>query len=331
MATPDALIDAHTRDDANVFAAITAPLSHQQLRQLDAIYAGAPVALCLLDREGRYVAANRALAAIYDLPVSAVVGRLLSELMPKAAANAAHDLMLLDAGMTVPDHELEWRGRWYQVSVKAVGTPEGGVAGTAVALMEITERKHMERQLWEANQQLLVNAQQDHLTGLLNRRRFDEMLAFEFRRAWRTATPLALVMVDIDHFKHYNDHYGHQAGDECLRRVGGALRSVLRRGGDMAARYGGEEFVLLLPDTDEQGAAVVADTVVEAVRALKLPHATNQPPHVTVSAGVSALTLGDFEQPDATHRLVAMADRMLYRAKELGRNQVARASVHPNR
>lgn len=330
MATPDALIDAHTRDDANVFAAITAPLSHQQLRQLDAIYAGAPVALCLLDRDGRYIAANRALAALYDLPVSDVVGKLLSDMMPQAAANAVHDLMLLDAGMAVPDHELEWRGRWYHVSVKAVGSPDGGVAGAAVALVDMTERKHMERQLWEANQQLLVNAQQDHLTGLLNRRRFDEMLAFEFRRAWRNGTPLALVMVDIDHFKRYNDHYGHQAGDECLRHVGGALRSTLRRGGDMAARYGGEEFVLLLPDTDEPGAAVVADTVVEAVRALNLPHSINQPPRVTVSAGVSALTHRDFEQPNATHQLVAMADRMLYRAKDLGRNQVACASEHPN-
>ena len=154
----------------------------------------------------------------------------------------------------------------------------------------------------------------DGLTGVHNRRHFDERFLAESRRAQRTRAPLAVVLADVDHFKRYNDALGHLAGDECLRRVAVALRSSLRRPTDLLARYGGEEFVCLLPDTDLAGAIGVAQLMEDTVRALALPHPEVQG-CVTISVGVSA---GSHEQG-----LVQAADKALYLAKAAGRGRVS--------
>ncbi len=153
----------------------------------------------------------------------------------------------------------------------------------------------------------------DGLTGVHNRRHFDERFIAEARRAQRSRSPLAIVLADVDHFKRYNDALGHLAGDDCLRRVAGALRTCLRRPTDLLARYGGEEFVSLLPDTDLAGAIGVAQLMEDTVRALALPHPGVQG-SVTISLGVSAGL-----QPTG---LVAAADRALYLAKAAGRGRV---------
>lgn len=160
----------------------------------------------------------------------------------------------------------------------------------------------------------------DGLTGIANRRYFDDKLVSEVRRCGRSGAPLALLMLDVDFFKAYNDRYGHQAGDACLKAIAAALRATMLRPYDLAARYGGEEFVCLLPETDMAGAAVIAERVAQAVRVLGIAHADSRvAPVVTISIGVATLR---HEGGNAGTALVRRADAALYQAKQLGRNQV---------
>ncbi|MCW2235791.1 PleD family two-component system response regulator [Azospirillum canadense] len=165
----------------------------------------------------------------------------------------------------------------------------------------------------------------DGLTGIANRRRFDEALLREWRRCARSHLPLSLIMLDVDHFKAYNDHYGHQAGDECLRAVAGLLDEQVKRPGDLVARYGGEEFVCLLPETDADGAASVAERLRETVAGQRLPHALSPvADHVTISLGVASALPQTDSSPDS---LAQLADRLLYEAKRSGRNRVRSGGV----
>jgi diguanylate cyclase (GGDEF)-like protein len=163
----------------------------------------------------------------------------------------------------------------------------------------------------------------DGLTGIANRRSFDQNLEHEWKRATRNALPISVVMIDIDHFKNYNDNYGHGAGDVCLQQVAGALRSVIQRPADLVARYGGEEFAALLPETDVQGAEMIASAMREAVSNLKLPHEHSPvADHITVSLGHAT---GYNEFGASPRKLVDAADDALYKAKESGRNRVQAA------
>jgi diguanylate cyclase (GGDEF)-like protein len=189
---------------------------------------------------------------------------------------------------------------------------------------ELLEERVLSRtaELEQANLKLAALSTTDGLTGIANRRRFDDALANEWRRAARLRQPLALAMVDIDWFKDYNDHYGHPAGDECLRQVAALLGQCVARPGDLVARYGGEEFVFVAPMTDGASAYRIAQKFCDALQALALPHATSSFNCVTVSVGVAAIVPQD---DSASDTLVAVADRALYRAKGSGRNQVVLA------
>jgi diguanylate cyclase (GGDEF)-like protein len=200
-----------------------------------------------------------------------------------------------------------------------------GTLGYVVSVRDIAERKEMQDQLAAANRRLEVLATQDGLTGLSNRRHFDEMLDGEFRRAMRDGTSLSLVMIDIDYFKLFNDRYGHPAGDDCLRTVGLTIKDALRRPSDLAARYGGEEFVVLLPNTPENGAVTVAEHILDAIRALRIIHDASPEKIVTISLGVATLIPErDLHRPED---LVKAADRMLYTAKAVGRNMVCPSAL----
>lgn len=168
----------------------------------------------------------------------------------------------------------------------------------------------------------------DGLTGVANRRCFDERLGTEWRRAARTSSPLALLMLDVDHFKRYNDRYGHQSGDDCLRQVASAIRSGLLRPGDLVARYGGEEFACILPGTDFDGALAVGTGIETRVRGLQIEHADSEVcDAVTVSIGVAMC----LPQPDGDPaRLLALADAQLYRAKHSGRGRACGAALGAN-
>jgi diguanylate cyclase (GGDEF)-like protein len=179
------------------------------------------------------------------------------------------------------------------------------------------------RALEEANNMLEALSYADGLTGIANRRNFDRTLAQEWNRGQRAGTPLALVLLDVDNFKHFNDHYGHLAGDDCLRALARALAQTGRRAGDLVARYGGEEFVVLLPDTSGQDALATAGHIQNEVWSLALPHAETSPGIVTVSIGVASLVPSRQLIPED---LVRQADAALYRAKQAGRNCVQSAA-----
>jgi len=165
----------------------------------------------------------------------------------------------------------------------------------------------------------------DGLTGVFNRRYFDHYLSSEWLRANRNHTSMGLLLIDVDHFKRFNDRYGHQAGDECLRRVAGALKRGLKRPADVAVRYGGEEFACLLPETDLAGAVRVGQHLEQQIRALAIPHETSDTAQVvTASMGVAVRT---DVSPSTFDELIAQADQQLYRAKEEGRGRVCSVSL----
>lgn len=170
--------------------------------------------------------------------------------------------------------------------------------------------------------ELRRSATHDGLTGVANRRAFDEQLDRACRVALRTGGPVSLLMLDVDAFKAYNDTHGHQAGDDVLRHIGAVLKSFSQRPQDLAARYGGEEFAVLLPQTDLGGARQIAHNLLDRIRALHLPHSTSPTsPWVTASVGVAQLQPA--ASPEASARgLIESADRCLYAAKHNGRNRV---------
>lgn len=174
-------------------------------------------------------------------------------------------------------------------------------------------------QLNEANLELQRLSMTDGLTGIANRRMFDVALAREWRRCQRIKKPMSVVMIDVDHFKKYNDRYGHQEGDDCLRAIAQELARSAPRPGDLVARYGGEEFVMLLSETDEDGAHWVANRIRQHVEGLNLPHEDTNHGHVTVSCGVSSVVPGNELSADM---LVKSADNALYLSKNQGRNTV---------
>ena len=212
------------------------------------------------------------------------------------------------------------------VWIETVGRRLSDGSGFVTVARDVTVQKALEIQLEAANQQLRVQVMTDSLTGIANRRRFDEMLGFEFRRAQRLQEPLSLLMIDIDHFKSFNDSFGHSVGDECLRAVATALDRALRRPGDLVGRYGGEEFAILLPGTPPAGVMTVAERVRTAVSRIALHGRAATARPLTVSIGCATL------MPPITTAgpaiLLETADTALYAAKNEGRN-CARMTIVP--
>jgi diguanylate cyclase (GGDEF)-like protein/PAS domain S-box-containing protein len=209
---------------------------------------------------------------------------------------------------------------WIEARCRRIADPAtGAVAGYLAALRDISVHKRVEAELAQANFRLEILATTDALTGIANRRCFDDTLAKEWRRAMRSGAPISLLLLDVDRFKAYNDCYGHQAGDRCLKRIAVAVGAAIRRQPDLAARYGGEEFAVILPHTELAGARYVAEHIVQMIREQAIQHIASPAGMVTASVGVACLVPQPGHEPT---ELVELADAALYCAKQSGRNTV---------
>jgi diguanylate cyclase (GGDEF)-like protein len=267
-------------------------------------------------------------------------GKVFSELLPRAHTGTAMFRSIIDnverlygyealneyplvveAGPSREAVLASWReGMIRSAVIVALVLLAMALFGVAL-LRQIRRGMRTEAQLREAHDALHKLALEDPLTGLANRRRLDDALPHEIARSRRSGRPLGLIMLDIDHFKRYNDRYGHPAGDGCIQAVAEAVRASVNRVADLVVRYGGEEIFVLLPEVDAQGTCRVAERILANVRALAIEHADNPQGIVTLSAGVHSW------QPDGrevgARELVQAADRALYAAKGAGRNRVS--------
>jgi two-component system chemotaxis family response regulator WspR len=247
--------------------------------------------------------------ALRDIPVIVLSSREEAKLKAHAFAVGAHDYLV-----KLPD-QVELAARIRHHARGYISALQRDAAWRSL--------RASQEELARANEELRRLAALDGLTGIANRRLFDEAARAEWQRGRRRRTPLALLLCDVDHFKLYNDHLGHPAGDLCLKKMAAVLTGQLKRPADLAARYGGEEFALLLPDTDLAGALRVGEACRAGLEQLQLPHPGSPNGVVTMSMGVACLVPGDEDGPAA---LIAQADAALYDAKRAGRNRVKPAA-----
>lgn len=294
-------------------------------RLLQRMMTDMPMALALVNDSGEFYFRNKRFHDTFGFPTDAPL--TLDQWWSTAYPDPSYRMqvrMLWDAAVAAaPEHDGEILRHDYRVNLHD-GSERimaiGGLAFSGHFMATFEDRTEQQEQSERLHQLAYI----DGLTGVPNRRRFDETLETEWRRCQRSNKPLSVLMVDIDHFKAYNDHYGHLAGDECLQAVAAALHAAANRGQDLVARYGGEEFVCLFPECDAEGALHKAEVLLQAIRALQIPHAQSlvQPlvqPILTVSIGVA--TCIPSLETSADH-LLAHADANLYRAKQSGRNRV---------
>lgn len=312
-----------------------------------------------------------------DTTIIQILGRALSGLgrlrfakrgqdAVRLATEETPDLLLLDAQLPDISGTQVWdalRGRPEfenvpMIFITSQGDEASEESGLTIGAMDfivkpvrpaiVVARARTQLRLKAALDRLRQMATTDGLTGLANRRAFDERLASEWGRVWRNRRPISLLMIDVDYFKRFNDTYGHPAGDKVLAAVAGAVKSRASRPGDFAARYGGEEFVVVLPETDASGARVVAQSVGDAVAALALPHSGGIEGKVSVSiggasfdmesrgwpaieSGQAAPVVPTVADPRVLQQLLGAADAALYAVKASGRSAVLvkRADLEP--
>lgn len=299
----------------------------QSQRRLGQALANMADGLAMFDRQARIIVCNPQYAALFpktkELRVAgADLHDILragvasgEEMVPPGVETEAWIEAKCGALRVSADSDIELGdGRWLEARVRP---SEDGTSLTVIS--EITAAKKAEVALVEVNARLDALAKTDGLTGLMNRRAFDETLAGECARSARTSAPISLLMIDVDRFKAFNDTYGHPAGDEALRAISQCLTTTLKRPADIAARYGGEELVALLPDTTNEGAARLGEEFRVAVRDLRIRHTGSEKGCVTVSIGIAT---SDRAATKKATDLVRHADEALYNAKASGRDRV---------
>jgi diguanylate cyclase (GGDEF)-like protein len=302
----------------------------EELVLLDALQLG----VILLDNEGRLIHWNQWFSEHLAIPVQPPVGERLGDVFPeivKGRLGAVIDQALhhklssiltpgLNRSLLPLCHISVDNTREAMQQLVYITPLEHLQAACLLQIQDMTVVKRRERRLRVQSNQWLDAAYLDPLTTVGNRRRFDHALTELYHKAEKTATPLGLIMLDIDHFKNYNDLYGHQHGDECLCQVAITLEQGLRKqAGDLICRYGGEEFAVLLPGADERTSCAIAERLRKRVHSLKLAvAATSSERHLTISLGVAVAPIPGGLTAEA---LVNAADRALYRAKDNGRNR----------
>jgi len=301
---------------------------NDKLKTSDLIVSASSDMLAVLDENCTYIAVNHAHARAFNRSPSELVGVPASEILDKE---------IYDSLVNMRKHKLEsgeevkfnsWynypgTGRQYMnVAYSPIFDKAGTYKGFAVSARNITDLKIAEMEMRELNEKLERLSFIDGLTRITNRRMFDESLDSEWNRAVRTDTSISFVMIDIDFFKHYNDHYGHLQGDECLVKIAQTLKTVASRSLDIVARFGGEEFALLIPSSNIKQAYQLAERCRREIINLQIPHATTEVEGlniVSISAGVSSMTP---TIKSSAFTLIDIADKRLYKAKEAGRNCV---------
>lgn len=287
-----------------------------------AVFANTTEGILVTDTNGLIQVANKAFVKITGYTEAEAVGKNLWILKSD----------LQDAGFYTKMWKAlrktgTWRGNFWnrrkngeiypqETTINAIRNDRGKVVQYCGIFRDTTKQHKLE-------ETLRMLSSTDGLTGLANRRSFDETLQKEWRRAQRDGYPLAIIVADIDNFKKFNDVYGHLEGDECLKKVGTTLKQAIHRAGDLAARYGGEEFLLLMPITRASEAAQIAESIRQNIEALKIPHeASDTCGFVTVSIGVASIIP---QSAMRSHALFTMADKAMYQAKRQGKNRVINA------
>ena len=310
--------------------------SYQKLRKAAAIikqsehkyrnlFENAGSAMLLVGKNLRITMVNTQFAELTGCPKNEIVGtRFLSDFIERKSFNRIKRFQARQKqkGLPLPsEYEciiIDQRRNRKHVIMK-IYSPPHQKHNSIVSFFDITARKRAETALQEAHEKLRILADIDELTQIGNRRRFDRQLNLEWKRLQREGLPLSLIMCDVDCFKLYNDNYGHQRGDKCLKAIARALSKQVKRSIDRVARYGGEEFAIILPNLDSFGAGQVADAINQAVEQLKIPNkASFVSDYITLSLGVATLIPKNGQSPD---ELVKYADSALYEAKRLGRNR----------
>jgi diguanylate cyclase (GGDEF)-like protein/PAS domain S-box-containing protein len=296
--------------------------AEEELRLASAVFNNTAEGIMVMNENEMIESVNPSFEEITGYSAGEVIGR-----SPKLLWSERHDEQFFDEIRATLRRTGRWQGEiWNRrkdgqvypqsTTINALRDNAGRLIYYATVFSDITPQKELERRLREL-------AAVDGLTGTANRRAFDTALLHEWARAARERKPLSLVIVDIDHFKQYNDHYGHLAGDDCLKRIAAAMVESARRPGDLAARYGGEEFAIILPQADADAAQSIAEELRVRVESLHIPHDQSETgPWVTISLGVATLNPAE---GSTTTALVANADRALYAAKRMGRNQMQTA------
>ncbi|MEW6613908.1 MAG: diguanylate cyclase [Thermodesulfobacteriota bacterium] len=280
----------------------------------------------IYDMDGKVVYLNPAFTSVFGWTQEERLGKKMDNFIPEEEWPILQKLF--EEGNTnacfldVESRRYTKEGKILDVSISGAffKDSKGMPAGSYVTLRNITENKKMEKALRESEEKFRRLSYMDDLTGVANRRYFEEIFNVEWGRGARDRSPMSLIMCDIDFFKAYNDRLGHQSGDDALKQVADLLRSTLRRPGDMAARYGGEEFVVVLPDTDKKGAALVAELLRANVEVSGIAHPDSPIcKSVTISIGVATTIPGGRHKPAS---LISKADHAMYQAKKEGRNRV---------
>lgn len=290
-----------------------------------------PDLICLKDQEGRYIFCNKAFEKYYGKSRQQLAGHTDFEFKNPETAETQRkqEMEIQETGDSSVSYEwitFSESGETCLVeTVKSLMKDESGkLIGILCISKDVTEQKVMEEKLREVNLQLLYLSDKDALTGLANRRKFNDHLDMEWHHAVRRKESIALIMLDIDKFKQYNDTYGHLAGDQCLYKIGTLMSNIIKRHTDLAARYGGEEFGIILGNIDEHHTFEMAEKIRKGIFDLNIQHSASHylnsqnEPVVTVSAGAAVIIPQRNSEPE---ELILLADQALYKAKEDGRNR----------
>ncbi len=279
-----------------------------------------------VDKNFKVIRINKKLLNLLGLPAAEVIGSYCYDLFSQECRGQEKCPMnkILNGERVVEQERTLTFGLGQTVPFMVTFTPLSSLDQSTIGLVEtytdITERKHAEKVLQLANRELERLATEDGLTKLANRRRFDEYLNLEWRRQARAQNQISLIMCDVDYFKKYNDQYGHQAGDACLKSVAEAIQKKVRRPSDLMARYGGEEFAIVMPETDSKGAWFVAEGIRQELMRKRIPHCqSHAAPYVTISCGIASIVPRMHSSPKI---LIERADKSLYKAKQQGRNRI---------